>query len=219
MRRTPVLMLLVVLLSVLWGTGAAVAGGPTSVLLSVPGEGRVAALYHTDTAYQALDELVSTGAGGSSGQQPGAGSGETVTLTWLIHDVQVWRVDHVHLGAPGAPWVETRQVTDGGSLWGARSTWHRADPGLRKLIDDLLDGKPAAPLAEPLGAEGAAAATVVSRPAKSTTVVEPRSARTIVAWTGAGVLAGLVAGVALTLATSRRRGQRPPVTSILAPLT
>ena len=35
----------------------------------------------------------------SGSHEEGAG----VTLTWLIHDVQVWRVDRVYLGAEGGP--------------------------------------------------------------------------------------------------------------------
>ena len=29
-------------------------------------------------------------------------------MTWLIHDVAVWRVDRVYLGDEGGPWIATQ---------------------------------------------------------------------------------------------------------------
>jgi hypothetical protein len=207
MRRTPVLLLLVLLtLSGLWGTGAAVAGGPTSVLLSVPGEGRVAALYHTGTDYQALDELVSTDAGAVSGQPPRVRAGETVTLTWLIHDVQVWRTDQVHLGGTGAPWVETRYVSDGGSMWDARPSWHRADTGLRKLLGDMLDGAGAAAVVEPGADPTAAEASAAPAPSSSAGGSGQRAPLMLAGSAGVGVLVGVM----VTLVALRRRLRSEP---------
>jgi hypothetical protein len=211
MRRTPALLTLVLLtLSVVWGAGPAAAGGPTSVLLSVPGEGRVAALYHTEAAYQALDELageLDAGADASPGERPRAGDGDVVTLTWLIHDVQVWRVDLVHLGGTGAPWVESRQVTDGRSVQDAPASWHRANPKLPQLIDEVLESPRAATLVElgpgPHEAKGAAAP---ARPSSSTQGRERWSLLALAASTGVGVLAG----GALTLVALRRRLRSEP---------
>ena len=42
-------------------SGPASAGGPTSALLSVPGEGKTASLYYTDPEYDALANLVGIG--------------------------------------------------------------------------------------------------------------------------------------------------------------
>ena len=53
--------------------GPASAGGPTSALLSVPGEGRTASLYYTDAAYDQLADLVNVDAfrhGGRVGTEP-----------------------------------------------------------------------------------------------------------------------------------------------------
>ena len=94
--------------------GPAYAGGPTSVLLSVPGEGRTASLYYTDDAYEELADLVGaydgTGTVDGSGRSHETGTG--VTLTWLIHDVTPWRVDRVYLQGDGAPWIAS-QVMEG----------------------------------------------------------------------------------------------------------
>ncbi len=38
--------------------GPAAAGGPTSALLAVPGEGKTASLYYTDPEYDALAQMV-----------------------------------------------------------------------------------------------------------------------------------------------------------------
>ena len=54
----------------------AAAGGPTSALLSVPGEGKTASLYYTDPEYDALADLVGVtsaggaGTGGPVGRRP-----------------------------------------------------------------------------------------------------------------------------------------------------
>ncbi|MGW5055278.1 hypothetical protein [Actinokineospora sp. NPDC004072] len=77
------------------GAGPAAAGGPTSVLLAAPSEARVAALYHTDADYTALQSLLDDGA-----EIEGASdfdSGPYVTVTWLVHDVSVWRTDRILL--------------------------------------------------------------------------------------------------------------------------
>lgn len=213
MRRTPVLLMLVLTtLPVFWGVGPAAAGGPTSVLVSSPEEARVAALHHTDAAYAALDELsgvLDAEADVSTGKRPPAGSGDVVTLTWLIHDVQVWRVDRVHLGGTGAPWVETRLAPEGGSIWDARASWHRANPKLPQLVDEVLRDPGAAALAEPLGADVAAASAPQPGPTRTpVAAVEPRSALTPVQWTGLGVVAGAVVALG-ALRLSARRSPRP----------
>ena len=69
MRRTRAVLTLILLVLAALGVvgvgaaGPAVAGGPTSVLLSAPGEGRVAALYYTDADYDALAQLVEEAGG------------------------------------------------------------------------------------------------------------------------------------------------------------
>jgi hypothetical protein len=130
--------------------GSAAAGGPTSVLLVAPGEGRTASLYSSSSDYAELARLVdafntqpgSTTTPPSSASGDGASGtldsfGPEVTVTWLIHDVQVWRVDRVYLDADDGPWISTQMALDGGDIWAKPPTWHTA--GEAKRLVTLLD--------------------------------------------------------------------------------
>src|SRR4051812_285463 len=77
------------------------AGGPTSAILSAPDQGKTASLYYTDSEYDALANLVDAYGETGSADQPGPGheGGPVVSVTWLIHDVQPWRVDRIYLDA------------------------------------------------------------------------------------------------------------------------
>ena len=103
------------------------AGGPTSALLSVPGQGKTASVYYTDPEYDALACLVGvtsgTGTVDSSGRSHAAGAG--VTVTWLIHDVMPWRVDHIYLTGEGAPWIATQLSDESGGIWDSEVVWHQ----------------------------------------------------------------------------------------------
>jgi hypothetical protein len=72
-----------------------------------------------------------------------------VTVTWLIHDVEPWRVDRIFLNAEGGPWVST-QVMDPetGSIWDSPVVWHQPTSGkeLSMLVDGLLDGQAPTPV-------------------------------------------------------------------------
>jgi hypothetical protein len=119
------------------------AGGPTSVLLVVPGAGRTASLYYDDAEYQELSALVGAEgpvdvgtAEGTSG--PGHENGPGVTLTWLIHDVTVWRVDRVYPGADDTMWISTQAADlSSSSIWDSPVVWHPAANSKRLLV--LLD--------------------------------------------------------------------------------
>ena len=93
------LIVAVMLASFATSYGPAVAGGPTSALLSVPGEGTTASLYYTDPEYDALAHLVGADTATGVGEVDRSGrdhaNGPGVTVTWLIHDVSPWRVDHI----------------------------------------------------------------------------------------------------------------------------
>jgi hypothetical protein len=140
-RSTLVLAIVVVALTPF---GRAEAGGPTSALLTVPGEGVTASLYYTDPQYDALAGLVGmadddgVGSVDRSGQDHANGPG--IRVTWLIHDVTPWRVDHIYLEGEGAPWVATQTTGgDAGNIWDAQVVWHRPDSPaeLEALLDDL----------------------------------------------------------------------------------
>ena len=176
----------------------ATAGGPTSVLLSVPGEGRTAALYYTDPEYDALARAV--GAMTERGVEEVAGGHQTgtpVTLTWLIHDVTPWRVDQVYVD-DGEVWISTQESLDGGPLAEQSPVWHRGGPALVRLLDRVLpeDGSATGAATTPLPVPPGAAA-----PATPVAGTSPWSQA---AWAAGG----LVAGAVLTLlALSRQRGR------------
>jgi hypothetical protein len=140
---------LLLLLGTALGASSAVAGGPTSVLLVVPGENRTASLYTGSADYDRLITLVGgfeppTGSTtppkgaddlGAAGTNDSSGPG--VTLTWLIHDVNVWRVDRVYADAAGGPLISTQTSANGGDLWATPPVWHTAARGAQ--LTDLLD--------------------------------------------------------------------------------
>jgi hypothetical protein len=191
------------------------AGGPTSAFLSIPGAGSTASLYYTDPEYDELSGLVGmseptmTFAGKASGS--GHASGPGVTITWLIHDVEPWRVDRVYLGAKDGPWIAT-QITEGnGSLWESPVLWHQpADgKGLVNLLQSLGLGTDAAGNTSFQGVPGAAL------PESEDTTTAPPTAETRPPaeaagpewYAGAGWgLAGLLGGALLMFAWTRRRG-------------
>jgi hypothetical protein len=135
-RRTTRLAALIGLLAaVSWFAAAqsALAGGPTSVLLANPQTGRVAALYHTDTAYDRLAGAVGAFAAVTEATtKPGAVTDDftgEIRLTWLIHDMSIWRIDRVHATTEDGMWVQTVVRTDGGDVFDEPGTWHRpVDP-------------------------------------------------------------------------------------------
>jgi hypothetical protein len=95
-----------------WAASAepASAGGPTSVLLSDPVSGRVGALYHTQADYQRLAEVVGAYKPDEGEiNQPDAVHNGTheYRLTWLIHDMRVWRIDLLYETADGL-WINSK---------------------------------------------------------------------------------------------------------------
>jgi hypothetical protein len=179
--------------------GTARAGGPTSALLVVPGAGQTAALYNSDADYSSLAALVgafeATGKGDRSGTSHEAGAG--VTVTWLIHDVQVWRVDRIYVVDDGKAWISTQVDLDGSNnIWASPVVWHSATDsrGLTALLTRLGVNP-----ADSSGAASETNASVVPSPAASE---KPAAAtKSLAARGSAGPLwgiAGLVLGGLLT---------------------
>ncbi len=149
--------------------GPASAGGPTSALLSVPGEGRTASLYYSDNAYEQLARLVNVDRSGTVDESGRShDSGTTVTVTWLIHDVEPWRVDRIYLGADDGPWIATQEMIGGAtSIWDSPVTWHQPANGkeLIHLLDSLGVGEEAGGAATDTGAATDAGSVDESAPA------------------------------------------------------
>ncbi|MGH3991599.1 MAG: hypothetical protein ACRDSN_03940 [Pseudonocardiaceae bacterium] len=211
--------------TVLASAPAAMAGGPTSVLLVSPSSGSIAALYVTDDRYYQLQRALGeqpAADGGAPDLHGGAGT-TAINVTWLIHDVMVWRVDRVFVNVDGGPWVETRTSFDG-PVHAQPATVHRSsDPALLLALLDRLglpgDGvaanghAPDGAGSDGIGSGGAASGgaasdgrgaepTASGRPA-STAVQEPAGGAPFGWW---WVVAGLVVGAALGA------GARPVIT-------
>jgi hypothetical protein len=202
-------VLAVVGLGVLAIPGSAAAGGPTSVLLACPQHDRAAALYTGDPGYLRLLDLLGEQPVADPGPPP-ADSGTTyVTLTWLVHDVSIWRVDRAFLDTSGGTWLVTETATDAGpppgtDLWpgqrgGQGAVWHRpADPAalLALFVDLGLLRTPAGPSVVPTVREPVPPAALPVPPGDGPWW-----------WAGAGAVLG-VAGAVLALRGSaglRRR--------------
>ena len=133
MRVRTVLVLLVAAVAALLpvvAAGPAAAGGPTSVLMSSPALGRTSSLYTADAGYEALADYVDAFEAGTgrAGKPTAHAIGDEVTLTWLIHDVSVWRVDRVYADATGGPWIATQELLGTSTdVWSAPVRWHRSD--------------------------------------------------------------------------------------------
>ncbi|MEU6125287.1 hypothetical protein, partial [Streptomyces sp. NPDC047123] len=197
------------------GAPEAAAGGPTSVLLVSPESTRSAALYYSDEEYGALERMLQPA--GSAGQRggedpPGLGIGEStrqINVTWMVHDVQPWRVDRVYPPQPGKKGKEVwvHRSTDPDSMNG---DWYRAkDPRrLTSLFKELgllgrasdrgtsgiapdMGSKPAPTAAEETGTGGA------RRPAAAGGTGAPGSADPDWWWVIPGAGAGAVAALLL----------------------
>jgi hypothetical protein len=138
--------LAVALAVLLLGAPAALAGGPTSVLLVSPDSAESAALYYSDEEYAELTRLLGAPDSGTREQPPGLdliSGGSQLNVTWLLHDVSPWRLDRVFPDTSHSKevWIHTAtHVPD--SLNGY---WHRAEhpAQLRALLKKLgVMGKP-----------------------------------------------------------------------------
>ena len=229
-RRLGAVISLVVLASVFLPATAR-AGGPTSALLVSPANQQAAALYTSDPEYDQLMMLLDEPATGTSttpaGTTPAPSvAADYVTVTWLIHDVTVWRIDRIFLAGPaGEPSIVT-QTDNGdpaatatplgsgmfpGEQGNDSALWHRSsDPaaliGLLTNLGLLNTG------------ENPAVSDSSSTPIAVQAAVDPPVRATGVWWAIGGVLIGaaLMVLVVRYLPAARRRllgddiGQGPP---------
>jgi hypothetical protein len=206
-RRKLVGLLIAVLAAVSWfgAVQIASAGGPTSVLMASPRNGRVAALYYTDAGYERLVAAVQAyGANTGSTTRPGSVTNDfsnEIRLTWLIHDMSIWRIDRVHITAHDGIWIQTVVQTDEGNLLEQPGKWHRAVDGnaLTAVLSKaglLAQGAAPASNSEPL--------TPPTSTAESPATPAP-SGSWLAAATGIG---GLLVGAAGSIVMLRRASRR-----------
>jgi hypothetical protein len=227
-RRRIIALLVTVLAAGAWSASAAApaqAGGPTSVLMTNPATGRAHALYYSDRAYGRLASAVG-GFGAESGSADRPQSvvddfGSEIRLTWLIHDMSVWRIDRVRITPQDGTWVETLVQVADGDIFSRPANWHRA-ADLNLLMGSLkaagLLASSARVTADPTSMVPPATAPTVAQavPTVAQTAAAPivAAGRTPVGLAamiaGAGV-AGLILGAiaALTLARPRSRPSKP----------
>ena len=130
-RRLTLALLAVLLAAIGWSStvGSAYAGGPTSVLLVDPSVGRAAALYHSSPDYQRLVDAVNAYSSDlGSVDRPASVSENTndsYRLTWLIHDVTIWRIDRIYPTADDGLWLQTVADESGGDPFARSGRWHR----------------------------------------------------------------------------------------------
>jgi hypothetical protein len=226
-RRKIIALLVTVLATIAWFASAAPAhaGGPTSVLMTNPATGRAHALYYSDRAYQRLASAVG-GFGAESGSAQGPQSvvddfGSEIRLTWMIHDMSIWRIDRVHTTARDGTWIETLVQVDGRDIFDRPGFWHRAHDQ-RVLMASLtaaglltgsvrVSGDPPSTVPPAAAPTVVQAAPTVAQTAPAPVVATSRTPVPVPAMIAGAGVAGLVVGAvaALTLVRPRTRRDRP----------
>ena len=110
---------------------SSVAGGPTSVLLVNYETGRSAAALNGSSAYTELQSILGDdNRPAKSVTPPGVveQSDAGVRLVWLIHDINPWRIDNVHVVGSDV-WVETYLGTSGADPYAQSPIWHQPARG------------------------------------------------------------------------------------------
>jgi hypothetical protein len=175
--------------------GAAHAGGPTSVLITQPGQD-AGALYYDDAAYDALLELLPASETKGKSQPPDGGV--YYNLTWMVHDVMPWRFDHVRIDADGTAWVSTTFSAE------SAAGWEPVDAG--KDLSALLTGVLSESAAPEVVSLTPRATQPDPTPASADEADPSWFALTGWRWVVPGALLGLLAGVAV----ARRRVDDEP---------
>lgn len=127
MRLLGRLAALVTVLALTWALApGAVAGGPTSVLITSPESGATASLYYSDKDYTTLLTLLGDApAEGRTERPPSldmAVEARQINVTWMVHDVQPWRVDQVYPSdRAGVVWIHTAREMESQT-----GSWHQA---------------------------------------------------------------------------------------------
>ena len=130
MRRFIVLVITAVVGLMLLPATPANAGGPTSVLVVDHGGGHAAGAVTGSSAYDSLAQALDVW-DPPTGDRRSADSlmANPIRLTWMIHDVQPWRVDALTIEGSDV-WVSTLLMQGGETLFStstsaAEAVWHR----------------------------------------------------------------------------------------------
>ncbi|WP_405795477.1 hypothetical protein [Streptomyces sp. NBC_01506] len=191
---------------------SAVAGGPTSVLISSPDSAETASFYYSNAEYEALStELGSEQMGvlpeGQKKPPPSLDSAmgsRQINVTWMAHDVQPWRVDRVYPSDDTSKiWIQTSMDMSGTDT----GVWHTAEQPaeLRALLKKIgvmgeKDTQGAGPVVPPAGEtdEAAGAADTPAQDQEQRPATAGASPGGTDGWwwaipaLGAGVVLGLV---------------------------
>lgn len=203
MRR--LIALLIALVALLAAPVHAKAGGPTSLLLTMPGTERAAGLYYTDPRYAELLELIESRAGTGSAPDQRDHVYQPYNLAWLIHDRDVWRFDQVAVDGDDVYVATTMSDFGSGSDGGESGGWQRVAEGDRlvELIESVLGAAPGKASGADNTSTGEMTATEASPPAAEGTPTVEEGAT----WLSSGwrwLLPGLVLGLLTGLVVSRR---------------
>jgi hypothetical protein len=199
MRRFIVLVIAAIAGLVLLPATPASAGGPTSVLV-VDNQGRHAAgALMGSSAYDSLARAldIENPPSGEPRSEDSFMAG-SIRLTWMIHDVQPWRVDALTIEGSDV-WVSTLLMQGGESLFSGaaspeRAVWHRpANTALLlTALEDLgvLGGDAVEPPASTTGSTAPVAAPAAQPEPASTGVPPTALAVSAALMLVLGVLAG-----------------------------
>jgi hypothetical protein len=197
----------------------AVAGGPTSVLLVSPRTHGTASMYNSDDGYGRLEKLLGenpTADRAAPAVHGGPGT-DAINVTWLAHDVNVWRVDRIFLEADGGPWVETMISTDGPLTFDKSGVVHKPTDGAA-LISFLSGLKLLGDTAPSVGLAGGSP-VVAEQPVVSQPVATVATEREIGGpnwlWLVVGAAAGATIVVGVRPLLVRRR--QPQLASVDGP--
>lgn len=189
------------------------AGGPTSVLVVNYEGSRAAGALTGSAAYANLEKALDpytppTGAKTS----PASFMGTQIRLTWMIHDVNPWRIDAVVLDGNDV-WVETAMDSGSGAgLFDVPSVRHR--PRDRALLLSTLRalgvlGDQPADAARPEASAPQAAPADTGSAAPTTGEAAGAPATAGIPWWGTSAAAALALGLGLVLGR-RVRPRRTP---------
>lgn len=206
MRAQSVMVgLLLVTIATVTAAPTAVAGGPTVALITWP-DGSTEAVHYTDSSYTALLGAVADPTSSYLPPTPAAPDGEAVTIAWLLHEAQPWRIDEVYPSEPGGPVIATRSMEQAEvagldpptDLFELTPQLHTTSQStvLVALLDQLKQGKASSPIII-LTKIPAAMEVVAATPTAEREPAEPNDARL---WWG---IAGLLLGVLATTAAHR----------------